>query len=76
MEFDENGRLIRNKSLRVPKINYKETLQGETVTKAFKVYKTVSNKLDDYINSHGREIIRDIISKAILEYVEKQKVRE
>ena len=75
MEFDEKGRPEKT-CLNVPKINYKKILQGETTMKGFRIYKTVSEMLAEYINAHGREVIRDIISKAILEYIVKREAKE
>jgi len=74
LEFTESGKLKGFGNRGVHKSAQKcteEFLNGETVKKGFEVYQKVLNQLDQYIDSHKDKKIKDIVSAAILEYVER-----
>lgn len=48
----------------------KGDLQGVTLSKTFKVYQSVLDRFNHYIADHQGEKIQDIVSMALLEYID------
>lgn len=57
------------KKLVEPKVSDEILLQGITVSKTFKVYQGVLDRLSRYISNHEGEKIQDIVSMALIEYI-------
>jgi len=73
-QVDSKGRLnlkrVRQVSDKCPTI---DDLSGETVKKTYRLYKKVDDEVHKYAEKHPKEKVQDIISLALLEYVEKHK---
>lgn len=46
-------------------------LTGVTMSKTFKIYQSVLDKFNEYISSHQGEKIQDLVSLALIEYMDK-----
>jgi hypothetical protein len=48
-------------------------LKGEVIHKGYRIYKGAVDEMSKYIQSHSGEKVQDIVSLALLEYVERRK---
>lgn len=72
MEFDTQGKLVshENKALQKTAKNCNtELLNGNTKTRGFEIYTNVLSEFDKFAGGHKDKKIRDIASRALLEYV-------
>jgi hypothetical protein len=69
----ENPQSYKNKAVNQSKLRYTDLLQGEKVIKSFKLYKPTSQEFEGYIRKKTGIQIGDIVSKALLEYMERHR---
>lgn len=74
MQFDERNRPI--KTLPGSKIRVEEILTGETESKGMRVYKTVLERLEVYLDKNRNAKLQDIVSEALLRYLVKEEQLE
>lgn len=76
IDVDEQGRPVYVKNTNVHKCPQMSTIgifQGSTSARRFRIYDNVMNEVNKYIAKHKEKKIQDIISAALLEYIEKHK---
>jgi hypothetical protein len=67
-----------NENIVIPKKIYFEMMRnvgmdGIAIPKTFKIYRHVLDSFMEYVARHDGELIRDMVSMALLEYMEKHK---
>jgi hypothetical protein len=72
IQFDKSGNLVQGKGKAVYQKYTKSILAGSTRTKSFKMYESAVNELEEFKKKHENEKIQDIISAAVLEYIDKR----
>ena len=65
-----NIKRVRQMSDKCPTI---DDLSGEVVKKTYRLYKQAADEIHTYIQRHPKEKTQDIVSLALLEYVERRK---
>jgi hypothetical protein len=65
----KNPKKVANTRLQKKTINC--NLTGETKTRGFEVYKSVLDSFSKYIDGNKDKKIRDIVSSALVEYMER-----
>jgi len=71
---DGQGKLeLKRVTQRCDKGVTKEDLTGPIIRRSYRLYKQAADEVHTYVQKHPRESVQDIVSLALLEYVEKRK---
>jgi len=74
LQFDKDGRLVSVENMDVAQVSHRcpTKFSGETMHKTFRVHKEAVEKIQGYLEKRPGNKVQDVISEALVEYVERR----